>query len=74
MPIMMTRAGDSVKVAKILGNDSVRQRLGELGFVAGTPLWIMQSQGGNVIVKIRDSRLALTREMASKVMVEMQEA
>ena len=71
MPILMTREGDSVMVAKILGADGVRQRLGELGFVAGTPVRIMQSRGGDMIVKVRDSKLALTREMAAKIMVEM---
>lgn len=71
MPILMAKTGDDVTVAKILGADSVRQRLGELGFVAGTPVRIVQSHGGDMIVKVRDSKLALTREMAAKVMVEM---
>ncbi len=70
MPILMTQTGDDVTVAKILGADSVRQRLGELGFVAGTHVKVMQSRGGDMIVKIRDSRLALTREMAAKIMVD----
>ncbi len=71
MPILMTNSGDDVIVAKITGNDSIKQRLGELGFVAGTPVRVMQSRGGDMIVKIRDSKLALTREMAAKIMVEM---
>lgn len=70
MPILMTRTGDDVKVAKIIGKDSVKQRLGELGFVVGTPVRVMQSQGGDMIVRVRDSKLALTREMASKIMVD----
>lgn len=71
MPILMARSGDNVKVAKVVGNDAVRQRLGELGFVAGTPVSVLQTHGGDMIVKVRDSRLALTREMAAKVMVDM---
>ena len=70
MPILMTNDGDDVTVAKITGNDSIKQRLGELGFVAGTPVRVMQSRSGDIIVKIRDSKLALTREMAAKIMVE----
>ncbi|MBQ3281330.1 MAG: ferrous iron transport protein A [Eubacterium sp.] len=70
MPILMTQTGDNVKVAKIIGNDAARQRLGELGFVAGTEVSVVQSHGGDMIVKIRDSRLALTREMAAKIMVD----
>lgn len=71
MPILMTHTGDNVKVAKIIGADSVKQRLGELGFVAGTPVTVMQSHGGDMIVKVRDSKLAITREMAAKIMVDM---
>ncbi len=71
MPILMTNTGDNVKVAKIIGADSVKQRLGELGFVAGTPVTVMQSHGGDMIVKVRDSKLAITREMAAKIMVDM---
>ena len=71
MPILMTNTGDNVKVAKIIGADSVKQRLGELGFVAGTPVKVMQSHGGDMIVKVRDSKLAITREMAAKIMVDM---
>lgn len=71
MPILMTRTGDNVKVARITGQAGVRQRLGELGFVVGTEVKIVQSHGGDMIVKVRDSKLALTREMASKIMVDM---
>ena len=71
MPIMMTKTGDNVTVAKVTGNSNVRQRLSELGFVAGTPVKVVQTHNGNMIVKIRDSRLAITREMASKIMVDM---
>ena len=71
MPILMTQAGDNVTIAKITGRSDVKQRLGELGFVAGTPVSIIQSHGGDMIVRIRDSKLALTREMAARIMVEM---
>ena len=71
MPILMTQAGDNVTVAKITRRSDVKQRLGELGFVAGTPVSIVQSHGGDMIVRIRDSKLALTREMAARIMVEM---
>ena len=71
MPILMTQAGDNVTIAKITGRSDVKQRLGELGFVAGTPVSIVQSHSGDMIVRIRDSKLALTREMAARIMVEM---
>lgn len=71
MPIMMAKSGDVVKIAKITGQDSVKQRLGELGFVVGAEVSVVQAQDGNMIVKVMDSKLAITREMASKIMVEM---
>ena len=71
MPILMTQAGDNVTIAKITGRSDVKQRLGELGFVARTPVSIVQSHGGDMIVRIRESKLALTREMAARIMVEM---
>ena len=70
MPIIMTGTGDDVTVAKVIGAASMKQSLGEMGFVAGTPVKIMQSHNGDMIVKIRDSKLAITREMAAKIMVE----
>lgn len=71
MPILMTQTGDNVTVAKVIGSSSVKQRLGELGFVQGTPVSVVQAHNGDMIVKVRDSKLALTREMAAKIMVEM---
>ena len=70
MPILMSRTGDDVMVARIIGADSVKQRLGELGFVAGTQVRVMQANGGDMIVRVRDSKLALTREMAAKIIVD----
>jgi len=71
MPIMMTQAGDKVTVAKITGESGVRQRLSELGFTEGTPVDIVQAHKGDMIVRVRNSTLALTREMAAKIMVNM---
>lgn len=71
MPIMMANSGERVKVAKITGTDAIKQRLGELGFVVGNTVDVIQAQGGDMIVKVMDSKLALTRDMASKIMVEM---
>ena len=72
MPILMAKAGDVVRVARVSGSPNVKQRLGELGFVPGTEVSVVQAHGGDMIVKVKDSKLALTREMASKIMMEMQ--
>jgi len=72
MPILMAKAGDVVKVARVSGSPNVKQRLGELGLVPGTVVSVVQAHGGDMIVKVKDSKLALTREMVTKIMMEMQ--
>ncbi len=70
MPLMMSLAGESAVVKRVGGNQETRNHLADLGLVPGTEVLVIQSQGGNMIVNIKDSRLALTKEMASKIMVE----
>ena len=72
MPILMAKPGEVVTIARVTGSPNIRQRLGELGFVPGTKVDVIQSHGGDMIVKVKDSKLALTREMAAKIMMEMQ--
>ncbi|MBQ1390978.1 MAG: ferrous iron transport protein A [Firmicutes bacterium] len=69
MPILMIKQGEKAKVSKVTGNPAIRQRLGELGFTDGAEVEVIQAQGGDMIVKVRDSKLAITREMASRIMV-----
>ena len=70
MPLSMLRSGERAVVRKIGGNPETRNHLADLGFVSDTPVSVIQSQGGNLIVNIKDSRLALTKEMATRIMVE----
>ena len=71
MPMLMANAGDRVTVSKVSGNEAIKQRLGELGFVVGAEVEVLQQQSGDMIVKIMDSKLALTKEMTSKIMVDL---
>ncbi len=70
MPITMVSSGSSVKVSRVAGSGKTKQRLAELGFAPGTLIDVIQSHGGNMIVRVKDSKLALTREMANKIMVD----
>ncbi len=70
MPLAMLGAGDKAVVRKIGGNPETKNHLADLGFVSDAELSVIQSQGGNLIVNIKDSRLALTKEMATKIMVD----
>ena len=69
MPLLIASAGDTVKVMRVGGSPEVKKRLEDLGFVPETPIEVIQAHGGDMIVKIRDSKLALTREMAQKIMI-----
>lgn len=70
MPITLFKSGDSVKVVRIGGTAEVKKHLSDLGFVPGATIEIIQSNSGNMIVKLLDSKLALTRDMAEKIFVQ----
>ena len=69
MPLTMARAGDENSIKKVGGRDNVRQFLANLGFVPGTRVTIVTEISGNVIVSIRESRVAISREMAAKIII-----
>lgn len=70
MPLAMLGTGERAVVRRIGGNPETRNHLADLGFVSDTKLSVVQSQDGNMIVNLKDSRLALTKEMASRIMVD----
>ena len=69
MPLSMAMVGDSGRVQRITGRDEVRQHLSELGFVVGESVTVVSALGGNMILSVKDSRVALDRGMATRVMV-----
>ena len=69
MPLAMANAGDINIIRKITGKDEVRQHLAELGFVVGAEVRVVSSLGGNMILVVKDSRVALDRTMAMRIMV-----
>ena len=69
MPLTFADAGEENIIKKIGGKPEVKQHLENLGFVVGGTVSIVSSIGGNLIVKVKDSRVAISREMASKIMV-----
>ena len=69
MPLTMVGTGESAKIVRISGNDEVRRFLENLGFVAGTEISVVSAIGGNVIVNVRDARVAVNQDMAKHIMV-----
>ena len=70
MPLAFAKTGDKVLVARIGGNEEGKKHLEDLGFVVGAQVDIISASGdGNIIVNLKDSRLAITSQMASKIMI-----
>lgn len=70
MPLAFARTGDKVLVARIGGNEEGKKHLEDLGFVVGAQVDIISASGdGNIIVSLKESRLAITSQMAAKIMI-----
>ena len=68
MPLSMAKAGETVAIRKITGKDEVRQHLAELGFVVDSAVTVVSEIGGNLILQVKDSRVALDRQLANRIM------
>ena len=69
MPLTLVNIGEENIIRKVGGNPDTRKFLENLGFVAGSAVTVVSESGGNVIVNVKDSRVAVSREMACKIMV-----
>ena len=69
MPLSMSRIGEEASVKKVGGPQALRQHLEDLGFVAGGHVTVVSQLAGDLIVSVKDSRIAISREMASKIYI-----
>ena len=69
IPLCYADPGDEQIIKKIGGSPEVKQHLENLGFNVGGTVTVINSLGGNVIVKVKESRIAINNEMARKIMV-----
>lgn len=69
MPLTMSKAGDTVTIQKITGKDEVRQHLAELGFVVGGTVTIVSEISGNLIIQVKEARIALDKTLAMRIIV-----
>ena len=69
MPLVFADTGSENIVRRIGGSDEVRQHLAELGFVVGTDITVVSEISGNMIVQVKDSRVALDKTMANRILV-----
>ena len=69
MPLTMADLGEAVTIRRITGKGALRLHLAELGFVVGETVTVVSRMGGNLIVQVKDSRIALDRDMANRILV-----
>lgn len=69
MPLTMAKPGETFTISKITGKDQVRQHLAELGFVVDAEVTVVSELGGNLILQVKDSRVALDKDMATRILV-----
>lgn len=69
MPLTLAEVGEENIIRRIGGKQEVKAHLENLGFVVGGTVTVVSAIGGNVIVNVKDSRIAVSKEMAQKIMV-----
>lgn len=69
MPLRFARLGESNIIKKVGGRPEVKKHLENLGFVVGGDVTIVNALGGNLIVNVKETRIAISEEMAQKIMV-----
>ncbi len=69
MPLSMIGEGETATITRVGGKEETRRFLENLGFVVGAIVTVISKTGGNVIVNIKESRVAIGKDMATKIMV-----
>ncbi len=69
MPLTLAPQGQMNRINHITGKDEVRRFLASLGFVEGEPVTVISSMGGNMIIHVKDTRVALDRALASRIYI-----
>ena len=69
MPLALANIGEEYMIRRVSGNPEVKKHLEDLGFTAGGSITEVSALGGNIIVKVKESRVAISEEMARKIMI-----
>ncbi|NCB63553.1 MAG: ferrous iron transport protein A [Clostridia bacterium] len=69
MPLTLAGVGEENRIRKVGGSPEMKKHLEDMGFVAGGNVTVVSAIGGNLIVNVKESRVAISREMAVKIMV-----
>ena len=69
MPLALANIGEEYMIRRVSGNPEVKKHLEDLGFTDGGSITVVSALGGNIIVKVKESRVAISEEMARKIMI-----
>ena len=69
MPLVLADTGEEAVIKRVGGSPEMKKHLEDMGFVAGGTVTVLNTIGGNLIVKIKESRVAISKEMARKIMI-----
>ncbi len=69
MPLVLADTGEEAVIKRVGGSPEMKKHLEDMGFVAGGAVTVLNTIGGNLIVKIKESRVAISKEMAGKIMI-----
>ena len=69
MPLMFANTGETNIIKKVGGSPEVKKHLENLGFVVGSEINVITEQNGNIIVKVKEARVAISKEMANKIFI-----
>ena len=69
MPLTLAEPGEENIIRRIGGKQEIKAHLENLGFIAGATVTVINTIGGNVIVNVKESRIAISKEMAQKIMI-----
>lgn len=70
MPLSMSKIGESRAIKKIIGKDEARRFLERLGFVIGGSVMVVSETAGNLIINVKNTRVAVSKTMANRIIVE----
>lgn len=69
MPLLMAKPGEINTIAAVRGKNEIKRHLENMGFVEGTNITVITEFDGNLIVSVKDARVALSKNMASKIYI-----
>ena len=69
MPLTLANPGEENMILRIGGSPEIKKHLADMGFVAGGSVTVISAIGGNLIVSVKESRVAISREMANRIIV-----